>query len=239
MWQVSANRLRLIDLSGSNNPMITTIILAAGGSTRLGGTPKQLLETYGTSLVRRMTNMALSLETGPVLVVLGANQEKIQTELKGLSVQIVVNPNWQEGLASSLRVGLQVLSDTSNTGLKPGANDPHPDLRRVSTRRLPPPAFLILLTDQPFVTADLLHQLITTQQQTGKGIVACRYGEMGHLGVPALFAIHYKDDFMKLSGDVGARKLIQQHLEDCADVPFPLGAIDLDTPQDVKNWQDM
>ena len=195
--------------------MIATIILAAGGSTRLGGTPKQLLETDGTTLVRRMASMALSLQTGPVLVVLGARQEQVQAELAGLSVQVVVNPNWQEGLASSLRVGLESLSNS------------------------PSKSFLVLLTDQPFVTVELLLQLITTQQKTGKGIVACRYGETGHLGVPALFALHYKADFTKLSGDVGARKLIQQHLDDCADVSFPLGAIDLDTPQDVKNWQGM
>lgn len=195
--------------------MIATIILAAGGSTRLGGTPKQLLETDGIPLVRRITNMALSLKTGPVLVVLGANQEKIQAALENAPVHIVVNPNWQEGLAASLRVGLEFLSDS------------------------PPQPFLILLTDQPFVTAELLQQLLTTQQQTQKGIVACRYGETGHLGVPALFAPHYRTNFMNFSGDVGARKLIQQYLDDCADVSFPLGSVDLDTPSDVKNWRGM
>jgi len=98
-------------------------------------------------------------------------------------------------------------------------------------------AFLVLLTDQPFVTNDLLQQLIITHEQTRKGIVACRYAEPSHLGVPALFGIHYKAEFLRLSGDVGARKLIQQHADDCAEVLFPLAAIDLDTRQDVEKWR--
>lgn len=192
---------------------IATIILAAGGSTRLGGAPKQLLSQQGETLIRRITQTALSLKTGPVLVVLGANQARILPELTDLAVQAVHNPNWPEGLASSLRVGLDALA----TELVE--------------------AFLILLTDQPFVTAPLLQQLMATRQQTQKGIIACRYGETGPLGVPALFDIRYKADFMTLSGDVGARKLIQQHVPDCAEVAFPLATIDLDTRQDVENWQ--
>ncbi|GAB2599055.1 nucleotidyltransferase family protein [Spirosoma areae] len=192
---------------------IATLLLAAGSSSRLGGEPKQLLTQQGTTLIRHTTNLALSLKAGPVIVVVGANRERIQPELAALPVHVVVNPDWQEGLASSLRAGLSLLTD---------------DLVE---------AFLILLTDQPHITADLLGQLIATRQQTGRGIVACRYGESGHLGVPALFDRRYKTDFLALSGDVGARKLIQQHSTDCAAVLFPLAAIDLDTPQDVKKWQ--
>ncbi|MFD2932317.1 nucleotidyltransferase family protein [Spirosoma flavum] len=192
---------------------IATIILAAGGSTRLGGKPKQLLSHDGTTLVRRMANAALSLQTGPVIVVLGANQDLIYTELAHLPIHTPINPDWRDGMSSSLRVGLNRLSDE------------------------PVEAFLIVLTDQPYVTAELLQQLITTQEKRGLGIVACRYGESGHLGVPALFDIRYRSEFMRLSGDVGARKLIQQYSSDCAEIPFPLAAIDLDTWQDVEAWQ--
>lgn len=193
---------------------IATIILAAGGSTRLGGTPKQLLTHKGQTLIEQMTSYALSLKSGPVIVVLGANEEQIRPQLANLPIHIATNAGWQEGLASSLRVGLNLLSDESIE------------------------AFLILLTDQPHVTPALLHELITTRQQTNRGIVACRYGESGHLGVPALFDIHYRAEFMQLSGDVGARKFIQQHMDDCAEVLFPLAAIDLDTWQDVEEWRE-
>lgn len=193
--------------------IIATIILAAGGSTRLGE-PKQLLTDEGTTLVRRITEAALSLQTGPVLVVLGANEEHIRPELVDLPIHTPVNSHWQDGLASSIQVGLQRMCDE------------------------PVDAFLIVLTDQPSVTAELLQALITTQQQTGRGIVACRYGELGHLGVPALFDIRYRSEFMRLSGDMGARKLIQQYANDCSEIPFPLASIDLDTRQDVDAWRD-
>lgn len=192
---------------------IATIILAAGGSTRLGGEPKQLLTQHGQTLVRQVTEAALSLKTGPVIVVLGGNEDRVRAELTDLPINTPVNPNWQQGLASSIQVGLNQLSDE------------------------PIDAFLVVLTDQPYVTAELLQRLITTQQHTGRGIVACRYGTLGHLGVPALFDIRYQSEFRQLSGDTGARKLIQQYANDCSDVLFPQAAVDLDTWQDVNAWR--
>lgn len=196
---------------------VATIILAAGSSSRLGE-PKQLLRQNGTTFVRRMAEIALSLHAGPVTVVLGANEKEVAKEVADLPLITPVNLNWAEGLAASLRVGLTALPDE------------------------PIDAFLILLTDQPHVTAGLLGQLIDVRQQTGRGIVASRYrtgapAEPAHLGVPALFDIRYRPEFMTFTGDVGARKLIRQYPDDCAEVPFPLGAVDLDTPQDVAAWQ--
>ena len=197
---------------------VATIILAAGSSTRLGES-KQLLRKNGVTLVRYVAEAALSLHIGPVIVVLGANWEAVGQELAGLSLIMKVNDNWAEGLASSLRVGLAALPDEP-----------------------PVDAFLILLTDQPHVSADLLRQLIDKRQETGRGIVASRYrtggpAEPSHLGVPALFDSRYKSEFMTFTGDVGARKLIRQYPDDRAEVNFPLGAVDLDTPQDVAAWQ--
>lgn len=191
---------------------IATIILAAGSSSRLGE-PKQLLTNNGKTLVRQITETALSLEAGPVVVVLGANRERIQAALIDLPIQLVQNPAWQEGMASSLQAGLNSFPDTSID------------------------AFLVLLTDQPFVTPALLQELIATRQKTNWGIIACQYGEDSFLGVPALFDSRYRSAFMNLSGDVGARKLIKQHADDCVAVPFPLATVDLDTKQDVENWQ--
>ncbi|PRY45513.1 molybdenum cofactor cytidylyltransferase [Spirosoma oryzae] len=192
---------------------IATIILAAGGSSRLGQ-PKQLIQSNGETLVRRMTQQALALRAGPVVVVLGANQDRIMKELTGLAITTVVNPTWAEGMASSLRTGLRAL-DTESTE-----------------------AFLVVLTDQPYVTADLLQQLIDTRQSTGRGIIASRYAEPdGILGVPALFDNHYRREFLNLTGDTGARKLIQQYASDSTGIHFPLAGIDLDTPADLRHWQ--
>ncbi len=192
---------------------IATIILAAGASSRLGQ-PKQLIQSNGESLVRRMAQQALALRAGPVVVVLGANQDRIMKELTGLAIATVVNPSWAEGMASSLRTGLRAL-DTESTE-----------------------AFLVVLTDQPYVTADLLQRLIDTRQSTGRGIIASRYAEPdGILGVPALFDNHYRREFLNLTGDTGARKLIQQYASDSTSVLFPLAGIDLDTPADLRHWQ--
>lgn len=192
---------------------IATIILAAGGSARLGQ-PKQLIQSNGESLVRRMTQQALALRAGPVVVVLGANQDRIMKELTGLAITTVVNPTWAEGMASSLRTGLRAL-DTESTE-----------------------AFLIMLTDQPYVTVDLLQRLIDTRRSTGRGIIASRYAEPERiLGVPALFDNHYRREFLNLTGDTGARKLIQQYASDSTSVLFPLAGIDLDTPADLRHWQ--
>ena len=191
---------------------IATVILAAGASSRLGQ-PKQLLQHDGQTLVRRMAQAALSLQAGPVVVVLGANADEIRAELSDLPVQTTLNEQWPDGIASSLQAGLWAMPAET------------------------PTSFLILLTDQPHVTPDLLQQLIATQRQTGKGIVACRYADPAHLGVPALFDIRYKPEFFYLSGDAGARKLIQHYAADCAAVTFPLGVVDLDTQQDVQNWR--
>ncbi len=158
---------------------IATIILAAGSSSRLGE-PKQLLTNNGKTLVRQITETALSLQTGPVIVVLGANQARIQAELADLPIQLVHNPDWQEGMASSLKAGLNGLPATSID------------------------AFLVLLTDQPFVTPTLLQELIDTRQKTNRGIVACQYGEADFLGVPALFASRYRAAFMKYIGRCGS-----------------------------------
>ncbi|MBC7568225.1 MAG: nucleotidyltransferase family protein [Spirosoma sp.] len=191
---------------------IATILLAAGRSSRLGQ-PKQLLRQAGETLVRLMTQMALSLNAGPVVVVVGANEGLIRAEIADFSVQILQNEQWETGMASSLQAGLRSLAHE------------------------PVDAFLVLLTDQPHVTSDLLKQLIDTRQQSGRGIVGCQYGEPDFIGVPALFDIGYLPAFMNLTGDTGARKLIRQYADDCAIIPFPLGSVDLDTPDDLANWQ--
>jgi molybdenum cofactor cytidylyltransferase len=192
---------------------IGTIILAAGSSSRLGQ-PKQLLVHERKTLVRRITDMALALQKGPVTVVLGANRHAIADELAGLPVTLIDNPRHEEGLSSSLKMGLAGLFVTQ------------PKLDAV----------LVLLTDQPHVSLGLLSNLVDTFQEGGKGIVACRYGAEGPLGVPALFATRYVDELLGLTGDKGARWVIVKHRADCAEVPFEEGLIDLDSPQDLERF---
>ncbi|MGF7213904.1 molybdenum cofactor cytidylyltransferase [Spirosoma lacussanchae] len=189
---------------------IGTIILAAGDSSRMGGEPKQLLTYKGQSLIRRVTETALALQRGPVVVVLGANRERIVPELQGLPVTLVDNASWPTGQASSLKTGLAALYIT------------HKDIDRV----------LVLHTDQPLVSLGLLLHMVEVGKDDQKGIIACRYDTQ--LSVPALFSRDYISDLLGLEGDKGVKWVIGKHRDDCSEVPFEAGAIDLDSRRDIE-----
>ncbi len=192
---------------------IGTIILAAGSSSRLGQ-PKQLLVHEGKTLVRRVADMALALQKGPVVVVLGANRHAVADELEGLPITLIDNPKHEEGLSSSLKIGLAGLYMTQK------------QLDGV----------LVLLTDQPHVSLGLLLHLSETFQEGEKEIAACRYGTDGPLGVPAIFSTKYVDELLSLTGDKGARWILVKHRADVAEVPFEAGLIDLDSPADLEKF---
>jgi molybdenum cofactor cytidylyltransferase len=183
------------------------VILAAGNSSRMGQ-PKQLLPFDGESLVRRSVRLGLLSGCFPVTVVLGANSLLIGTELEDLPVFVAQNPDWEAGMASSIRAGL--------------ANTLHV-LPTVG-------AVIISLCDQPLVTPAFLHGLTDAFAATGKPIIATRYGNT--TGVPALFSRELFDALDKLNGQEGARKLIATHPEQVHAVPFPEAALDVDTPED-------
>jgi len=145
-----------------------------------------------------------------VVVVLGANAEILLKEINETRVTLVKNAEWQEGMASSIRAGL-------NTVIK---KSPLAD------------AVILMVCDQPFVSAAVLNDLISTQQKTGKPVVACNYGDT--IGPPALFHQSLFDELIQLEGDVGARKIILQHSGEVATVYFPEGKIDIDTEADYN-----
>jgi molybdenum cofactor cytidylyltransferase len=183
------------------------ILLAAGGSARLGR-PKQLLEYEGKTLLRRAVETALASKCRPVVVVLGAEAEVCAKVLQGLPVGIVVNEGWQEGLASSIRVGLAALEKES-----PGVE-----------------AVILSVADQPQLTPALLDSLIEQQRATGKKIVAAQYA--GVPGPPALFCASLFPQLQTLQGDEGARRVLLTNPDEVVLVPFPDGALDVDTPED-------
>ena len=184
---------------------IGAIVLAAGGSSRLG-VPKQLLEFHGETLVRRATKAALESVCDRVVVVIGNHAQNIRQEIDDLPVALIENENWQSGISSSIRAGLEKLS--SQGGI------------------------VITLCDQPFVTAALLTELISTHCKTRRPIVASTYGTTR--GVPAFFAAELFNELLSLTKDEGARRIIASHPERVATVNFPQGVIDIDTAEDRK-----
>ena len=195
-----------------NSSNIGLIILAAGASTRMG-TSKQLLPYRGRSFVRHITEVAIASVCKPIAVVLGANAERIKPEISQLPVQIVENKQWDEGMSSSIRVGLEALLGV-NQNIE---------------------AVAIALCDQPFVSSQTLDQIIEAYRFTGKPIIASKYA--GTLGVPVLFNRTLFSELMALKSTEGAKQLVKRHIHEVFSVPFPEGAIDIDTPKDYEQFQ--
>ncbi len=184
------------------------VVLAAGASTRMGA-PKQLLELDGRPLVVRAAEAALASPAWPVVVVLGAHAESIRPALARLPVLIADNPAWAEGMAASIRAGIATLRQFSR-GLD---------------------AAVIALCDQPAFSAATIATLVAAQRATGRSIVAARYG--GRHGAPALFLREHFPALGALTGEEGARALLNDGPARVAAVDLPELALDLDTPADV------
>jgi molybdenum cofactor cytidylyltransferase len=187
------------------------VILAAGKSSRLG-TPKQLLSLNGQSLLQHTIDVALQTSLRPVVVVLGANKALILPDVIHEGILVVDNVEWEEGMASSLRKGLQALI-----------------LAAPSTD-----AAVFMVCDQPFVTKAVIDCLMEAQALSGMPIAASSYGEK--IGTPALFHQSFFDKLMQLKGDTGARKLLEQYKDQVATVPFEKGIIDIDTKEDYERF---
>jgi molybdenum cofactor cytidylyltransferase len=184
------------------------IILAAGGSSRMNGVSKQLLEFNGRSLLRRAAETALSSSCRPVLVVLGANVEKILPEIEDLPLIIELNKDWRQGMGSSIKAGLsKILKDT-------------PELEAV----------ILMLADQPLITAEILDRLAEAHSASGLPIIASEYENT--VGVPALFSRPIFDKLLALPDDAGAKSLMQKDPANVKKIPVPEAAVDVDSEED-------
>ena len=160
----------MTDSRSESNLKIGGILLAAGGSSRLGK-PKQLLKFQSRSLIRIDADTLTNSLCRPIVVVLGAETDRSAFEVADLPVGVCANGEWQTGMGSSIRSGLQHLL----------GNEPDLD------------AVVIALCDQPLVTAADIDSLITEFITTTSPIVAARYG--GIVGVPALFSKLFLENF--------------------------------------------
>ncbi len=186
------------------------IILAAGSSSRLGRS-KQLLTYQGLSLLKRTTLEALETKL-PVFIVLGANAQAHQNEINDLPIRITVNEDWNKGMGHSLKYALKYVLQTI------------PDVESV----------LILVCDQPHIHSTHLLNLKNRFQESEASIVASAYADQA--GVPALFGREWFDQILQLPDDQGARSLITKNESRVVTVPFSLGAVDIDTEDDVNKF---
>ena len=188
------------------------VVLAAGGSSRLGRA-KQLLAVDGETLLRRSVRAAMASTASHVVVVLGAEASVCAAEISDLPACIVIHSTWRDGIASSIGRGLQAVVQL----------DPELD------------AVVFAVCDQPHLTAGVFNALVRAHEVLGKGMIASSYDDV--MGVPALFSRRYFEALLSLTGDDGARSLFNSCPEDLACSAFPKGGTDIDTAADYARLQ--
>lgn len=187
---------------------VAAIVLAAGGSSRLGA-PKQLVLFRGSPLVRHAVIAAAGSGAHPVIVVLGAQSEQVAAAVRGAAgVVSVVNERWREGLASSIAAGVREAARI----------DPECD------------GVLITVADQPLVDRLALRRLLEAFG-SGPRVVASAYSDT--IGVPALIGREHFGELLELTGDAGAGVWLRTSGAKVHRVRLPDAAIDIDSVEDA------
>lgn len=192
------------------SPTVAILLLAAGQSRRMGSNQHKLLAEFGgIPLVRRMAEIAVAAEPTTVVVVTGHRHQEISACLTGLNIEIIHNPAYAEGMASSIISGFGVSSV------------------------IPADGVMIMLADMPEVNdRDLRALIMAFRDAKGGAIVRAVSG--GKRGNPVILPKALRGAILKLEGDVGAKKVIETCGLPIIDVEIGDAAhIDVDTPEAV------
>ena len=181
------------------------IVLAAGASTRFGSA-KQLVRLAGRPLLHTVVTRASEVTGNALIVVLGSGAAQLAPLLKHSPGSVVINQEWREGLASSIRTGVARLPAACS-------------------------AVMLLLADQAAVTAEDLKRLAGSWRKQPQHIAAALYS--GSCGAPAIFPRSSFRSLSELRGDTGARALLARNPDRVVRVPMPSAAVDVDTPEDL------
>lgn len=196
-----------VPLEADGNRNVAAVVLAAGRSTRMGGPNKLLAELNGKKLVRIVAEQALASKASPVIVVTGHQAEDVEAALRGLNVKFVRNPDFAQGLATSVKAGISAVPENAD-----GA--------------------LVCLGDMPLIDAKLIDRLVEAFAPDRGSLIAVPVAG-GRRGNPVLWSRRFFPELMALDGDVGARHLIARHLEAVAEVEVQGNSafLDIDTPE--------
>ncbi len=187
---------------------VTAIVLAAGCSTRMGA-QKLLLPLGARPLVRWSVEAALASQATETIVVVGHESDDVARALDRSSVRLVANPDFAVGMSSSLQAGIRAVRRGSD-------------------------AVLVLLADQPFVTAALLDALIARFEETGEQVIRPSYeGRAAH---PVLMSAALFPEILRQQGDVGGRAVVERHAGEVGLLPVddPWLIADIDTDEDYR-----
>ena len=188
-------------------PRVAGLVLAAGQSRRMGTLNKLLIGIDGKPMVRHVADAVAASQASPLLVVIGHEREKVEAALAGTGAHFIVNPDFAEGLSSSVKRGLAAVP---------------PDADGV----------VVCLGDMPLISAQILDRLIAAFNPV-EGRAICVPTRRGKRGNPVVLGRQFFGALAALSGDVGARDLIAAHPDEVVEVEVESDAVltDIDTPQ--------
>jgi len=189
---------------------IAAVVLAAGRSTRMGAINKLIAEIGGKPLVRIAVEQALASRARPVIVVTGHERERVEAALNGLPVRLVHNPDYADGLGTSLKAGIAAVPEDAD-------------------------AAIVCLGDMPQVDSALIDKLIAAFDPERGALVVVPSID-GRRGNPVVWSRRFFHDLMSINGDIGARHLIASYAEAVAEVPVAGEAAltDVDTPESLS-----
>lgn len=187
---------------------IAILILAAGSSSRMG-VAKQLLPAGDTTLLGIAINNALQTKVGNIYCVLGAKADEIQNSIKVKDIEFIINSDYKTGLSSSIKKGINHLQSQNYD------------------------AILMTLGDQPYVDFNILNEMINVFKTQPHKIIASGYGEK--VGIPVIIPKHYYPEFLKLTGDKGAKQFLNNNTEQIV-VFNNEHLMDIDTKEDYESY---
>jgi molybdenum cofactor cytidylyltransferase len=194
--------------SAPQAPRIAAIVMAAGRSSRMAPANKLLSDVDGRLMVQRAVDAALASPARPVAVVTGHDGARVREALKDRPVEFLDNPNYAEGLSTSVRAGLAWLEGKNVDGA------------------------VFMLGDMPLVTASHIDRLIAAFNPV-EGRAICVPAHRGKRGNPVLWGSRFFADMRALEGDQGARALFREHAEQVCEVEMDDDGVlvDVDTPE--------
>jgi molybdenum cofactor cytidylyltransferase len=197
------------DLSARRDTAIAGILLAAGTSSRMGSN-KMLFELGGESVLRGAARRALAGGLAPLVVVLGHQAETARRELDGLPCRIVINPDYEQGINTSLKSGVAAVPAEAG-----GA--------------------LVMLADMPYVSAEMIAEMIARYRSSEAPLVISDYE--GVNAPPMLYDRSLFTELREMTGEGCGRQVVKRHRSEAEVLPWPATALaDLDVPDDYQRF---
>ncbi len=209
-------RVALTD-TGRREPVLATrrrvaaVILAAGGSRRMGGRPKQLLPWGDKTLIQHVLDQVKGVNFTDIIVVLGHRADEVRKTLADEPVRIVVNPDWEVGISTSIKAAVRALPEDVD-------------------------AAMFIHSDQPGLTSDIMNRIRWRYESTDRPVVYASY--YGEQGLPVLFDKKLFPDLLALRYTEGGKKVVRKYAYVSLSVPIieAWRGEDIDTAEDYSRW---